>query len=502
MVSRRWYVSLQWVLAGLLAVSLPFTSFPLVARITGSSMVAPLALLPMLGLLVFWLFPYLGRSGKLPKQTLPLLIFALAAVISTLAAFFLKVPPYKSASLLRSGLEGMLTLAVGLCFYLVVTAWAGSADRLRFFFRMINWGGLLLIAWSLFQAFVWFARHSYPDWMWNFQGQMCTSLLLYVQRTTGFAYEPSWLAHQLNMLYLPFWLASVFSGFTAHRLRVWKITFEHILLLGGVAVLALSVSRIGWLTFLAMVGLLMLLLNIRWARSLMKHLFRRADSAARKTRLLKIGFTILWVLVSFAVYAGLIVAAGYVLSKVDTRMARLFDLSLIREQSFFHWANHLVFAERIVFWQAGWEIFNDLPLLGTGLGNSGYFFPQELSAFSWALTEIRILMYQWTALPNIKSLWVRLLAETGIVGFGLFISWLYVLWHSAVFLRAQNNRLQQMVGLAGSFMLVAFMLEGFSLDTFALPYYWITFGLVTAACGMAMSSRREPHSPDIDPAGS
>jgi O-antigen ligase len=268
-----------------------------------------------------------------------------------------------------------------------------------------------------------------------------------------------------------------------------------------VAVLALSVSRIGWLTFLAMVGLLMLLLNIRWARSLMKHLFRSADSAARKTRLLKIGFTILWVLVSVAVYASLIVAAGYVLSKVDTRMARLFDLSLIREQSFFHWANHLVFAERIVFWQAGWEIFNDFPLMGTGLGNSGYFFPQELSAFSWALTEIRILMYQWTALPNIKSLWVRLLAETGIVGFGLFISWLYVLWHSAVFLRAQNNRLQQMVGLAGSFMLVAFLLEGFSLDTFALPYYWITFGLVTAACGMAMSSRREPHSPDIDPAG-
>ncbi len=225
-MSRRWYVSLQWVLAGLLAMSLPFTSFPLVARITGSSMVAPLALLPMLGLLVFWLFPYLGRSGKLPKQTLPLLIFALAAVISTLAAFFLKVPPYKSASLLRSGLEGMLTLAVGLCFYLVVTAWAHSADRLRFFFRMINWGGFLLIAWSLFQAFIWFTRHSYPDWMWILQGLMCTSLLLYVQRTTGFAYEPSWLAHQLNMLYLPFWLASVFTGFTAHRLRGWKITFD------------------------------------------------------------------------------------------------------------------------------------------------------------------------------------------------------------------------------------------------------------------------------------
>jgi hypothetical protein len=171
-------------------------------------------------------------------------------------------------------------------------------------------------------------------------------------------------------------------------------------------------------------------------------------------------------------------------------MSKLFDFSVIREKSLFHWANQLVFAERIVFWQAGWGVFNDFPILGTGLGNAGYFFPQKLSAFSWALTEIRTLMYQWTALPNIKSLWVRLLAETGIVGFSLFISWLYVLWHSASFLRSQTAGLLKVVGLAGSFVLVSFLIEGFSLDTFALPYYWVSFGLLTAACGMAVRSQR------------
>ena len=486
---KRLYLSSQWIFAGLLVFSLPFTSFPLVARLTGSSMVAPLSVLPLLVLLIFWYVPFLARSGKLPPQTLPLFAFVLAVLVSGLAAFYLPFPPYKSATILHSGVEALATLAVGVCFYLVVSAWANTTDRLCFLLRSINWSGVAVLGWSLFQAITWYRLHSYPDWMWNFQGNVSTSLLLYVQRANGFAYEPSWLAHQLNMLYLPIWLASVVSGFTVHRVRVWKIHFEHILLVAGVGVLVLSVSRIGWLTFLFMLALLMLFWNIQGVRFFRRWIFRRHSDREPWTRLLKRGVVLLSILVLLAIYAGVFVGAGYVLSKLDpTRMARLFDFSLIREQSFFHWANQLVFAERIVFWQAGWEVFNDFPILGTGLGNAGYFFPQKLSAFSWALTEIRTLMYQWTALPNIKSLWVRLLAETGIVGFALFVSWFYVLWHSAAFLRKAKNPLFKMFGMAGSFVLIGFLIEGFSLDTFALPYYWISFGLLTAACEIARRS--------------
>ncbi len=491
-MTKRLYLSFQWLLAGLLVVCLPFTSFPLVVRLTGSSMVAPLSLLPLLGLLLFWFVPYLLKHGTLPKQVIPLMAFTVVAILSNVAAFYRTFPAYRSETVLRSGLEALLTLAVGICFYLVVTGWVSHPDRLRILLRLINWSGLFIIIWSAAQVFTWYTWHDYPEWMWNFQGQISNSLLLYTQRANGFAYEPSWLAHQLNMLYLPFWMAAVVSGHTVHRLRVWKITFEHVLLVGGVAALILSVSRIGWLTFLATVGFLMLLWNIHWVRSLMKYTFRNMDPSSRRARLLRIGFVLLSILVLLVLYAGMIAAAGYLLSRVDpTRMAKLFDFTLIREQSFFHWANQLVFAERIVFWQAGWGVFNDFPILGTGLGNAGYFFPQKLSAFSWALTEIRTLMYQWTSLPNIKSLWVRLLAETGIVGFSLFVSWLYVLWHSAAFLRTQTNRLYQMIGLAGSFVLVAFLLEGFSLDTFALPYYWVAFGFVTAACGLAVQPKKK-----------
>jgi len=491
-VLKRIYLSAQWGLVACMAFVLPFTSFPLVARLTGSQMVAPLSFLPMVLLLGMWLAPYLLRGGKLPIQAVPLLVFGGgAALVSAAAATFLPFPAYKGMTLLRSEVKALSTIVVGICFYLVAASWLTHAERIRFFLRWVNWGGALALAWAFVQVLSWRINHVQPEWMWSFQGSISTSLLLYGQRANGFAYEPSWLSHQLNMLYLPLWMAATVTGFTAHRLRIWKFHVEHVLLLAGAAVLVLTVSRIGWLTFLTMVAFLLLLLNVRFVRWAQKRLFERRSLPADRKRLYQAAFLAAAVLALIVVYAGLLVGAGYVLSKVDARMAGLFDFSVMKEKSFFHWANQNVFAERIVFWQAGWEIFNEYPLLGVGPGNAGYFFPQKLSAFSLALTEIRTLLYQWTTLPNIKSLWMRLLAETGIIGFALFLSWVYVLWRSAQFLRTQflhasNDRLFQMAGLAGSFVMVGLIIEGFSLDTFALPYYWFSLGILTAACQLAL----------------
>ena len=491
MTGKRLLVTLQWIAAGMLGLFLPFTSFPLVARLTGSSMVAPLSILPLGALVLLWLVPFVLRSGRFAPQVKPLLAFALVGLISSAAAFFLTVPSYKDASLLSSEVKAISTLVIGLLFYLVVASWANSTDRLCFLLRWINWSGVIVIGWSLVQALTWYRLHGHPEWMWNFQGQMVTSLLLYGQRASGFAYEPSWLAHQLNMLYLPVWLAAAVSGFSAHRFRLWKVRFEHLLLLGGIAVLVLSVSRIGMLTFLMMVAFLILILNIRLIRWLQERLTRHIQPGDRRLFLTRRWIAAGSIAVLLVVYAGLLFGAAYGLSQYDARMKRLFDFGTLREQSFLEYANQLVFAERLVFWQAGWEVFNDYPVLGVGLGNAGYYFPEKLSAFSWGLTEIRTLMYRQTALPNIKSLWVRLLAETGIVGFALFVCWCYLLWQSAQFLRGHRQPIYQMVGLVGGFALIGLLIEGFSLDTFALPYFWITFGVLSAGCELARRMRLE-----------
>jgi O-antigen ligase len=290
------------------------------------------------------------------------------------------------------------------------------------------------------------------------------------------------------MLYLPFWLASAVSGYSAHRFHLGKIHFEHLLLLGGILTLVLSVSRIGLLTFLLMFAFLLLLWNIRLVRWLQHRAIRGAQADERRMWAARRWTAVVSVLVLLALYAGLTFGAAYGISRYDDRMKRLFDFSALQEGSLLHYANQLVFAERLVFWQAGWEVFNDHPVTGVGLGNAGYFFPQKLSSFSWALTEVRTLMYRQSNLPNTKSLWVRLLAETGIIGFAFFACWCYILWQSAQFLRAQREPLFRMIGLGGSFALIGFLIEGFSLDSFALPYYWVTFGLLTAACELVRCS--------------
>jgi hypothetical protein len=91
-------------------------------------------------------------------------------------------------------------------------------------------------------------------------------------------------------------------------------------------------------------------------------------------------------------------------------------------------------------------------------------------------------------LVNIKSFWVRLLAETGLVGFSLFAAWQAFLWGAGKFLRSNRSALMRTVGWMGTFAILAFIPEGFSIDSFALPYLWVSMGLVTAAVVLA---RRE-----------
>jgi O-antigen ligase len=377
----------------------------------------------------------------------------------------------------------------------VVAVWAVRLDRLRFLLRWVNWSGLLVIAWSLMQAVIFRELHTFPEWMQRIQALFVTTEL-YAARVNGFAFEPSWLAHQLNMLYLPLWLAASVRGTTVHQLRLGPLTLERFLLLGGALVLVLSVSRIGLLGFLLMIAFL-LLLGAFWLVDRIEGRFLARSSLRGVKRVLaryflRAALFLGMLVVSVAMFLG----AGFGLSKFDSRMANLFDLQSLRTNSFTYYANQLVFAERIIFWEAGWQIFNQYPLLGVGPGNSGYYFADNLSAFSWHLTEVRTLMYHLNVLPNIKSLWIRLLAETGLLGFTCFATFLAMHWHSANWLRRKTG-LYSTLGLAGLLMLVALLTEGFSVDTFGLPYYWISLGLVAGGC-LAVSNTEKNTSEKID----
>jgi O-antigen ligase len=160
-------------------------------------------------------------------------------------------------------------------------------------------------------------------------------------------------------------------------------------------------------------------------------------------------------------------------------MESLFEVDTYQNRNLFSIANEFVFAERILYWQTGWHVFNDYPIFGVGLGNVGFFFEEYMPSFAWALDEPRHLIYQANYQGNVKNLWIRLLSETGIIGFSCFGIWLMLLLLRSYQFQRKESRLHNYWGLVGKIAILTLLIEGFSIDTFALPYYWIIFGFVS-----------------------
>ncbi len=468
----------RWTWAALMLL-LPISSFPLISRGLGVQSVAALSIVFLFILLVIWFIPYLIRGRRLPLATLPILIFAAVALIATLAAFFIEIPAFREFTRWRTAVENLVTLGIGLSAYLIASSWPVNKADFNHLLRWLNYGGLVIILWSAIQAYFTFIAGGYPGWLEKMQSLLSASGLLYYRRVTGLAFEPSWLAHMLNMIYLPWWLAATLRKTSAHSFRILHVSFENLLLAGGAATLFASYSRVGWLAFLLVIAYIILDLNLRlvgWLRgSITRRWSRPFWQIVGKTAL-----PILLFMGLIGVYLGMFLSAGYGLSKLDPRMAQLFDVKTLKEEGVMMFANRLVFAERLVFWQTGYEIFNDHPVLGVGIGNAGYFFPEKMGAFGYALTEVGQLLYESPGLPNTKALWTRMAAETGLAGLATFITWLIVLWTCARGLGTSPDRLHRALGSFGQFVLVALLIEGFSVDTFALPYFWLALGIMTA----------------------
>jgi hypothetical protein len=466
---------------------MPITSLPLLARLAGGSSVAPAAFLPLIWVALFWFIPYLLKKGAIPRESIPFIFFISIAIISSTAAFFLNIPPFKDVSVSHEEIRSVLTLAVGAGFYLVTASWfSKEQSRLVFVLKWINISGIIVILWTAVQAFYIFLFHShYPAILMTFQ-RLVSTRDLFLGRVTAFAFEPSWLAHQMNLLFLPFWLGATVSGTSAYRFRLWKISLENILFLAGAVVVFLA-SRVGTLAILLVLALLGLYANFSLARRVQKwSLTRFARFSSAVKRALRILLPVILLLAFISVYIMGAVGLVYGLSHVDTRLARFFKPQLLIQwgkiiQNPYIFFNYLKFAERYVYWVGGWNVFNLHPILGVGLGNAGFFFQRQLPSYGWSLPEVMDAYYRTAELPNIKSLWVRLLAETGIVGFSSFIAWFYVLFRLSWLIRLSKNPLFRMIGWSGLFVLVAYIIEGFSTDTFALPYLWVSLGIVSAA---------------------
>ncbi len=258
-----------------------------------------------------------------------------------------------------------------------------------------------------------------------------------------------------------------------------------------------SARDFGTLSLLLVIAFLVINLNVYLARRI--HAWSIVRFFKYPSLIQKILHTLLpgiIVLGFLGIYVLVALALVRVLTYIEPRFAVFFEIQTWAHLKFltsniYVLFNYLQFAERYVYWTVGWNIFNAHPILGVGLGNAGFYFQRYLPAYGWSLPEVMQIYLREVALPNIKRLWVRLLAETGIVGFSSFFAWCYVMLRTAWSMRLNSKKLFKVIGWCGLFVLVAFITEGFSTDTFALPYLWVSLGIVSAAGALLRNPKEE-----------
>ncbi|MEK7205028.1 MAG: hypothetical protein AAB254_05920, partial [candidate division NC10 bacterium] len=190
---------------------------------------SPLSLIPLIGLLLLWFIPGLVTGRRLPRLSVPLLAFALVAGLATALSPFYDLFPFRGDTVVKEGLEGVGTLAIGLGYYFVVSTYPRDDRALRQTLRWLYLGLVILLAWATIQV-VWITSGigEVPT-EWQNIHRFFSIRDASISRATGLAYEPSWLADQLLMLYLPLLLASVLRRETVLGIRVGGLTLESLL---------------------------------------------------------------------------------------------------------------------------------------------------------------------------------------------------------------------------------------------------------------------------------
>jgi hypothetical protein len=498
---KRIYPPLIQILWSIAFLGLPLTSFPILGWMTNSQ-AAPFSAIPVGILIIIWFIPEIIRGKELPLEVLPILGFVLAAIFSSAGVYYLNITHYEGRTFLDQSTRGLFTLGIGLIFYLVITSWLKNVPSFNQALQWIHIGGAVMLLWGLMQTVVIITQGGhFPPLLENIRVWLViqTSAVREGTRLTSLAYEPSWFAHELNMVYLPLWLAASYLKQSVFRFRLFRLTFENILLFAGFFEFFLSRPRVGMAAFLLMMAFLFIKININAAVKLSRGILNRVHVSKARQELSGVFIKIFVSLLLTGLYLGLAWLLVYIGSEFDRRLALLFmpipkaelaTVKALNENTLVYFGQRLQFLERVIYWLLGWHIFRDYPILGVGLGNTGFFVTSHISPVGWATTEFRDLIFRYGYMVNTKSYWIRILAETGLVGFSFFLAWLAGLWRSARYLMHTDEKTLLVVGLAGQLALVAFIFEGFSLDSFALPYLWVVAGFISAARMVATQEQK------------
>ncbi len=454
---------------GFVLLTLPVTTFRYIPGPLGRTLVKPLALYPLALLVPVLLLLFLrNRRVPLPANFKPLLAFLVFALGASFLAILYAPIPLREATFDDRVLRGWLSLVVGLVFFFVAFWMNRDEEDLQRSLKWIYAGLGLTLAWSLVQA-VAINSSLLPRHLINAIQLIFSDRPLLARRISGFAYEPAWLADQIVAFYMPWLFAAMLirRPLTGHR---W---LEPLLFLVALVVLVFTYSRGGLASAfacMALVGLLVGRATLSRAWSWFVTPFRRQRTKQGRAAALTARASLLAVLVVSA-------ALAFSFLSRYQYFASLWQLGA--EQRPLDYIVNISAGPRLAYAMAGYKVYEGAPLTGVGMGVSGLDLLKNYPEWAFVIPEIaRQLSPDSNLIPNIKSFYVRLLAETGLPGFWLFV--VFFLSFLALLRRMflANQPYLRLVAIAGLFAWLALALRNLTQDSFTFPIMWVILGLI------------------------
>ena len=523
--------SLSRFLWALVLMTLPVTSFRYMPFMGSGTYVRPLALYPLIILMPVLLLR-LKRSEiarPWPGALTIFLAFLLAAMAATAIGATYSPLELHGVDFFDRALRAAVTLMIGAMFF-VSAVWMNQDEKdVKFSVRWLLLGLCAHLIWGAVQ-FVGL-NSGRRQLLLQIQNLFSVRGLVKNKRISGFAYEPSWLAGQIAALYLPWLMASILMNYRAlagirlpfqkkelkanndqkaesvnhKRFPGWVALAEPLLFLAALLGLLMTYSRSG-LFIAALAGMVTIILAGRTALSAcwdwicagfdrQKWTDFRSTLRTAGSRVL-LGVVLLAVLIGAAVF---LFDKGYISAMFTSDTSDLVS-----------YAQDVYLGPRLAYASAALKAFEDHPFTGVGLGASGFGIYENMP--DWVLSgqpEIARQMSPAANLyPNPKNLYVRLLSETGLVGFVLFLAFYLALFAEALSLlkygknikyfihlpvkagskpaqdAGETQRVATWLAAAGIFSLTAIFLQGVSQDSFAMPEMWINVGILAGAANL------------------
>ena len=463
--------------------TLPVTSFRYFPFLGDATYVRPLALYPIALLLPLLLIQLLRRKTSMPRAGVltPLTVFVLFALAATSFGALLDPLPLRGQEYFGRVIRAWATLAIGLSFFVAAVWMNRNEDDLRFSVKWLLAGFVMDVLWSGVQSLAFYTPLLKKVTVTHWQRAFSMRELVKTNRVSGMAYEPAWLAGQIATIYLPWLFASLLT-----RLRVTRFKWLEIILLGLALLLVLATySRGGLLTVVFALVFTFLFAGRNELRAMWNWFvsgFQRGSNW-----LLRLG--ILIIALSAFTGAGLFLGQKGYIARLFNTQAESVEEFVIENSA----------GARAAYTFGALGAYEQSPIAGVGLGASGFYIYDNLP--DWAMTTVpeiaRQLSPENRLYPNPKNMYMRLLAETGLIGFFIFVAFLFSILGDSLLALKSNRPVMRYLGVAGLFSWLAIAMYNVTQDSFATPNIWVNFGILAGMVAYALESEKTFHSPAL-----